>query len=253
MVKDLIPHIDSTYRTIADHSRTRVGWALHGRHADVPDHAQTPRSVRLHRRFQRGGRRVRRRPVRPEDGPRRRHGGCGQVQQEGPSPLAVGIGTAEQADVRRGEAFITRRLEKAGIKHVYYESPGTSHEVADVAAACLHEFALVPLRDPRRPAEPTRPRRGWRNIKLNADDVPAFPDPPAGFDEEQPGRAAREAGNDFLRIEVGRHHGCKMQVYTPPGYSKEKKYPVLYLLHGIGGDETEWQPASPGQTSCSTT
>jgi enterochelin esterase-like enzyme len=33
----------------------------------------------------------------------------------------------------------------------------------------------------------------------------------------------------------------KMQVYTPPGYSKEHKYPVLYLLHGIGGDETEWQ------------
>ncbi len=30
----------------------------------------------------------------------------------------------------------------------------------------------------------------------------------------------------------------KMQVYTPPGYSKDKKYPVLYLLHGIGGDET---------------
>ena len=33
----------------------------------------------------------------------------------------------------------------------------------------------------------------------------------------------------------------KMNVYTPPGYSKDKKYPVLYLLHGIGGDETEWQ------------
>jgi enterochelin esterase-like enzyme len=32
-----------------------------------------------------------------------------------------------------------------------------------------------------------------------------------------------------------------MEVYTPPGYSTEKKYPVLYLLHGIGGDETEWQ------------
>lgn len=29
-------------------------------------------------------------------------------------------------------------------------------------------------------------------------------------------------------------------VYTPPGYSKDKKYPVLYLLHGIGGDEFEW-------------
>ena len=30
-----------------------------------------------------------------------------------------------------------------------------------------------------------------------------------------------------------------MQVYTPPGYSKDKKYPVLYLLHGIGGNERE--------------
>ena len=32
----------------------------------------------------------------------------------------------------------------------------------------------------------------------------------------------------------------KAVVYTPPGYSKNKKYPVLYLLHGIGGDEKEW-------------
>ncbi len=29
-------------------------------------------------------------------------------------------------------------------------------------------------------------------------------------------------------------------IYTPPGYSEEKKYNVLYLLHGIGGDEREW-------------
>ena len=32
----------------------------------------------------------------------------------------------------------------------------------------------------------------------------------------------------------------KALVYTPPGFSKSKKYPVLYLLHGIGGDEKEW-------------
>ncbi|MBV4358863.1 alpha/beta hydrolase-fold protein [Pinibacter aurantiacus] len=29
-------------------------------------------------------------------------------------------------------------------------------------------------------------------------------------------------------------------VYTPPGYNRKSKYPVLYLLHGIGGDEKEW-------------
>jgi enterochelin esterase-like enzyme len=36
--------------------------------------------------------------------------------------------------------------------------------------------------------------------------------------------------------------GCTRQslIYTPPGYTPEKKYPVLYLLHGIGGNEKEW-------------
>ncbi len=29
-------------------------------------------------------------------------------------------------------------------------------------------------------------------------------------------------------------------IYLPPGYSAKKQYPVLYLLHGIGGDEKEW-------------
>lgn len=32
----------------------------------------------------------------------------------------------------------------------------------------------------------------------------------------------------------------KALIYTPPGFSQKSKYPVLYLLHGIGGDEKEW-------------
>nr|WP_319271339.1 alpha/beta hydrolase-fold protein [uncultured Draconibacterium sp.] len=33
----------------------------------------------------------------------------------------------------------------------------------------------------------------------------------------------------------------RMYVYTPPGYADSKeKYPVLYLLHGGGGDEDAW-------------
>lgn len=32
----------------------------------------------------------------------------------------------------------------------------------------------------------------------------------------------------------------KALVYLPPDFSNDKKYPVLYLLHGIGGDEKEW-------------
>jgi enterochelin esterase-like enzyme len=31
-----------------------------------------------------------------------------------------------------------------------------------------------------------------------------------------------------------------MRVYTPPGYSAGRKYPVLYLQHGLGNTSTEW-------------
>jgi enterochelin esterase-like enzyme len=84
-------------------------------------------------------------------------------------------------------------------------------------------------------------RRGFGGpIELNADDVPAFPEPPAGFDAEREGVPHGQL--EMVTYEsksVGTTR--KMQVYTPPGYTKDKKYPVLYLLHGIGGDETEWQ------------
>jgi len=32
----------------------------------------------------------------------------------------------------------------------------------------------------------------------------------------------------------------KYSVYLPAGYSEERQYPVLYLLHGSGGDQNEW-------------
>jgi alpha-L-arabinofuranosidase/enterochelin esterase-like enzyme len=84
-----------------------------------------------------------------------------------------------------------------------------------------------------------------RIIKLNPDDAPAFPDPPAGFDVKREGMSrGRLEMVTYESKSVGTLR--KMQVYTPPGYSTRKKYPVLYLLHGIGGDETEWQRfASP--------
>ena len=32
----------------------------------------------------------------------------------------------------------------------------------------------------------------------------------------------------------------RMSIYTPPAYDEGKDYPVLYLLHGAGGDEDAW-------------
>jgi len=37
----------------------------------------------------------------------------------------------------------------------------------------------------------------------------------------------------------------KANIILPPRYDESKKYPVLYLLHGIGGDHNEWLGAEP--------
>ncbi len=89
-------------------------------------------------------------------------------------------------------------------------------------------------------AEQPRPRRSQAPIVLGPDDRPAFPAAPAGFDEKREGAAhGRLELVEYDSKSVGNKR--KMVIYTPPGYSAANKYPVLYLLHGIGGDETEWQ------------
>lgn len=62
---------------------------------------------------------------------------------------------------------------------------------------------------------------------------------PEGFDVEKPGIPHGKIDTiSYPSKTVGSDR--KALVYTPPGFSKNKKYPVLYLLHGIGGDEKEW-------------
>lgn len=66
-----------------------------------------------------------------------------------------------------------------------------------------------------------------------------FPDPPKDYDKKRDGieRGKLEVVEyDSATVGIKR----KVSIYTPPGYSKDKKYPVFYLLHGIGGDENEW-------------
>jgi enterochelin esterase-like enzyme len=64
--------------------------------------------------------------------------------------------------------------------------------------------------------------------------------PPIGFDIKKPNilRGEIDTLTYFSNIEVKNR---KLVVYTPPQYNKSKKYPVLFLLHGIGGNESDWQ------------
>jgi len=78
-----------------------------------------------------------------------------------------------------------------------------------------------------------------RPVVLAADDVRAFPDAPAGFDKlATNGLAGRTEIFEYDSNVTGTRR--KAIVYLPSGYSSDRKYPVLYLLHGIGGNEWEW-------------
>jgi enterochelin esterase-like enzyme len=62
---------------------------------------------------------------------------------------------------------------------------------------------------------------------------------PLGFDSLRTGIAHGKIDTiSYMSKTVGKNR--RAIIYTPPAYSKSKKYPVLYLLHGIGGDEKEW-------------
>ncbi len=122
-----------------------------------------------------------------------------------------------------------------------------TRKVADFATEELVakrvEVATV-VASPTNSAATNRPPRGRGGfggpIVLGPDDKPAFPEPPAGFDVKREDISHGKLEMvEYDSKTVGTRR--KMQVYTPPGYSKDKKYPVLYLLHGIGGDETEWE------------
>jgi enterochelin esterase-like enzyme/Spy/CpxP family protein refolding chaperone len=65
-------------------------------------------------------------------------------------------------------------------------------------------------------------------------------DAPAGFDIDRKDIARGKVETvEYDSKSVGGKR--KMVIYTPPGYSPERKYPVLYLLHGAGDNETGWQ------------
>ncbi len=108
------------------------------------------------------------------------------------------------------------------------------------AATAAPATSIVATTPPASPEPQTRRRGGFGGpIVLGPDDKPAFPLAPEGFDKPREGIAHGKIETvEYNSTTVGNER--KTLVYLPPGYSTDTKYPVLYLLHGIGGDEEEW-------------
>jgi enterochelin esterase-like enzyme len=235
MVKDLIPMIDATYRTIPDRDhRAMAGLSMGGMQTFVITLKHLDLFAYLGG-FSGAGGGFGGAPFDPKTA----HNGVmadADAFNRKVRLLWLGVGTAE-GRIYQGIKNYHEALTKAGIKNVYYESPGTAHEWL-TWRRCLHEFAPLLFVNGQSAGRSGRAQRGA--IVLNPDDVPAFPDPPAGFDvarQDVPHGRLEMISYESKSVGTTR----KMQVYTPPGYSTKNKYPVLYLLHGIGGDETEWQ------------
>ena len=77
-------------------------------------------------------------------------------------------------------------------------------------------------------------------LSVGADLPEMLPAPPKGFDAplKDEARRGKVETIEYESKTVGEKR--KAVVYTPPGFSKDEKYPVLYLLHGIGDDEAGW-------------
>jgi enterochelin esterase-like enzyme len=119
------------------------------------------------------------------------------------------------------------------------ETIAISRKVGEFGSADF-KAARGPLPAAATPAEPSIPPRPGQSMELGPDDKPAYDAPPAGFNAARDGIPHGKLETlEYESKTVG--NSRKMQVYTPPGYSKDLKYPVLFILHGIGGDETEWQ------------
>jgi enterochelin esterase-like enzyme len=104
---------------------------------------------------------------------------------------------------------------------------------------------VVPSATQTRPDRPSlRIGRRPTPIVLGPEDKSAFPPAPEGFNTAQDGiphGKIETVQYDSKTVRIKR----KMLVSTPPGYSKDTAYPVLYLLHGIGDNEAGWVRSGP--------
>ncbi|MEJ5259978.1 MAG: alpha/beta hydrolase-fold protein [Anaerohalosphaeraceae bacterium] len=249
LLQEVIPMIDSQYRTRAEQPyRAMAGLSMGGMQTNVI--AMRNLDVFSHIGIFSGG---------TVGDPATAHGGVMANAEEFNKKVKLifeSCGSKENPDMIRNHV---EQLKAAGINAVCYISPNTAHEWQTWRRS-FYQFAQLVFRtDSKSPAasaasaassEPPapasrRPGGFGQPVALEADDKPVFDEPPAGFNQKRDGiPRGRMEMIEYDSKTVGTRR--KMLVYTPPNYSPDRKYPVLYLLHGIGGDETEWQRfASP--------
>jgi enterochelin esterase-like enzyme/acetyl esterase/lipase len=164
-------------------------------------------------------------------------------------PFLIMHGDKDQLVPLGQSLMLAQALKEAGVEATMKTIPGAMHEGPQFHNAesrqlitdfLLQKLGATAATNAAANASPEPRTSRQREIVLGPDDKPAFDEPPNDF-------AKKRDGIPHGKLEMIEYDSKtvgttrKMNVYTPPGYSSDKKYPVLYLLHGIGGDETEWE------------
>ena len=179
--------------------------------------------------------------------------GRGPGASEGPSWEERHRAALENAELKKGLRLVwfatgkddfllettrgtVKLLESHGFNVTYKETDG-GHTWINWREHYLPEFAQSLFRDDvstsARSPEPHRPAAAEPRPA-----VTLFP-APAGFDRRRKeGATGKVETIEYDSKTVGIKR--KMVIYTPPGYSRDERYPVLYLLHGIGDTHAGW-------------
>jgi len=288
MVNDLIPYIDSTFRTLTDQpNRAMAGLSMGGGQTATVTMVNLDKfsHIGLFSGGAAAGGGFAGGAFGGMMGGRGSRGGQGETSQglnlesiysgamadpdefnEKVKVLFMTYGTEPPLENPEGLKRHQEQLVEAGIKNSYvYISPGTSHEWQTWRRS-LYIFAQMIFRTAQAEEPPTRGnragnRRGARAGMGNRGGMMggfggmrggASPEvyaeganlevAPAGYDQVRDGiEKGKLERVDYDAPAVAEGLKRWMEVYTPAGYSTDKKYPVLYVLHGIGGNERrEW-------------
>ena len=94
------------------------------------------------------------------------------------------------------------------------------------------------------PSAPAAGRAGQMQLTsatplAETENLDVYPAAPEGFNvarENIPHGEVKVVEYDSKTLGLRR----MLRVYTPPGYTPDRKFPVLYLHHGLGNTSTEW-------------
>ena len=108
-----------------------------------------------------------------------------------------------------------------------------------VATSLLHAQAGTAA-----PSAPAAGRAGPMQLTsatplAETENLDVYPAAPEGFNvarENIPHGEVKVVEYDSKTLGLRR----MLRVYTPPGYTPDRKFPVLYLQHGLGNTSTEW-------------